>query len=65
MSAIDFERREAMDEAINNQRHVVDELSRGVWISLAIGACERFTFYAISAPWRMYNFAISTKVLNR
>jgi POT family proton-dependent oligopeptide transporter len=46
------EPRDATEEEVETLRHVVDTIPRGVWIALAVGACERFTFYAVSAPWR-------------
>ncbi|KAI9047426.1 hypothetical protein LZ554_008870 [Drepanopeziza brunnea f. sp. 'monogermtubi'] len=48
------EPRDATDEEVETLRHVVDTIPRGVWIALAVGACERFTFYAVSAPWQNY-----------
>ncbi|PQE29717.1 oligopeptide transporter protein [Rutstroemia sp. NJR-2017a WRK4] len=48
------ERRDATNEEIETLRHVVDTIPRNVWVALAIGACERFTFYAVSAPWQNY-----------
>lgn len=54
----EHERRDATEEEIQNLRHVVDTIPRTVWIALAIGASERFTFYAISAPWRMLTISM-------
>lgn len=45
-------RREATEDELKNLPRVVDEVPSVVWIALLAGAAERFTFYAISAPWR-------------
>lgn len=47
-----FERRDATDEEIKTLRHVIDHLPLAVWIVAFAGAAERFTYYAITAPWR-------------
>ncbi|KAF2720992.1 peptide transporter PTR2-A [Polychaeton citri CBS 116435] len=48
------ERREATEDEVKNLRHVVDSIPNSVWIALTIGSAERFTFYAVSAPWQNY-----------
>lgn len=37
---------------ISRLRHVIDRVPRKVWISLLVSGAERFTYYAISTPWR-------------
>lgn len=47
------ETRDATEEEIKNLQHVVDDkLPRTVWIALVISAVERFTFWAVTTPWR-------------
>lgn len=50
----EYERREATEDEIRNLRHVVDSVPFVVWIALIASAAERFTFYAVSTPWRKY-----------
>jgi len=47
---------EATEGEIKNHGHVVDAIPLRVWIVAFIGMAERFTFYGITAPWRMYSF---------
>jgi len=44
--------REATAEEIETLPHVIDAIPFLVWVALAAGAADRFTFYAIAAPWR-------------
>lgn len=46
------ERRDATEDEIENLRHVVDSLPFIVWIALMASGAERFTFYAVTTPWR-------------
>lgn len=46
-------RRDATRDEIESLPHVVDDVPYIVWAALLAGAAERFTFYAITAPWRM------------
>lgn len=46
-------RRVATKEELETLPRVVDSLPVIVWIALVAGAAERFTFYAVSTPWRM------------
>jgi len=47
------ERHDATEDEIRTLQHVPDDkLPRTVWIALAISAAERFTFWAITTPWR-------------
>lgn len=48
------ERRDATEEEIQNLRHVVDSLPFVVWIALIASGAERFTFYAVTTPWRKF-----------
>lgn len=54
------ERRDATEEEIKDLPHVVDSVSRAVWVALIANATERFTFYAVTTPWRMYYHASFT-----
>ena len=45
-------RREATNEEIKHLPHVVDSLPTVVWIALVAGAADRFTYYAVTTPWR-------------
>lgn len=45
-------RREATLVEIESLPHVVDSVPFIVWVALVAGAAERFTFYAVSTPWR-------------
>jgi hypothetical protein len=49
-----FERRDATEEEIQTLRHVIDHLPFAVWIVAFAGAAERFTYYAVTAPWREF-----------
>jgi hypothetical protein len=57
-STTEFERRDATEEEIQTLRHVVDTIPRVAWVALMIGAAERFTYYGITAPWRMCSLSI-------
>lgn len=46
------ERRNATPEEIKTLPKVVDSLSFNVWIALLASAAERFSFYAVTTPWR-------------
>lgn len=46
------ERRDATEDEIKTLPHVVDSIPLVVWIALVAGALERFTYYAVTAPWR-------------
>ncbi|KAI9035749.1 oligopeptide transporter [Aspergillus affinis] len=48
------ERRDATEDEVNILPHVVDSIPFIVWIALVAGTSERFTFYAVSAPWKNY-----------
>jgi POT family proton-dependent oligopeptide transporter len=50
----DGERRDATEEEVKELRHVVDSVSMAVWVALIANATERFTFYAVTTPWRAY-----------
>ncbi|KAJ5519177.1 oligopeptide transporter, partial [Penicillium expansum] len=50
----EFERRDATDEEIKTLPYVVDSIPLIVWIALVAGALERFTYYAVTAPWQDY-----------
>ncbi|KJX98403.1 MFS peptide transporter Ptr2 like protein [Zymoseptoria brevis] len=45
---------DATSEELRTLRHVADRLPRKVWIALAAGGAERFTFYVVSTPWQNY-----------
>jgi POT family proton-dependent oligopeptide transporter len=47
-------RRNATEEEIKDLPHVVDSVSVAVWVALIANATERFTFYAVTTPWRMH-----------
>lgn len=53
------EKREASEDEIKNLRHVVDSVPFVVWVALVASAAERFTFYAVTTPWRMCQAAPS------
>jgi POT family proton-dependent oligopeptide transporter len=55
-------RRDATEEDIEQFRHVVDTIPRAVWVALAVGASERFTYYAVSAPWRKFTCRASAEM---
>lgn len=48
----DGDSREPTNEEIEHLRHVIDEIPRKVWVALFVSGAERFTYYAISTPWR-------------
>lgn len=50
------EKREATENEVENLRHVVDSIPGVVWVALAAAGAERFTFYAVTTPWRKYYF---------
>ncbi|PLB55687.1 oligopeptide transporter [Aspergillus steynii IBT 23096] len=52
--ATEGQRRDATEDEIKTLPHVVDSVPFIVWVALVAGASERFTFYAISAPWQNY-----------
>lgn len=47
------DQRKATQDEIETLPHVVDSIPAVVWVALVAGAAERFTFYAVSTPWRM------------
>lgn len=47
-----IERRDATEMEVAQLRLVVDSVPFGTWVALAASAAERFTFYAVSTPWR-------------
>lgn len=49
-----YARREATEEEVKELRHVVDSVPFIVWVALVANATERFTFYAVTTPWRAY-----------
>jgi len=49
----DLENLSPTEDEVKNLRHVVDDIPGIVWIAAFVGAAERFTFYGITAPWRM------------
>jgi POT family proton-dependent oligopeptide transporter len=49
---VEFQRRDATEEEIRSLRHIVDDIPSTVWIVALAGAAERFTYYAVTAPWR-------------
>lgn len=51
----EHERRDATEEEIKELRHVVDSVPLAVWVALVANATERFTFYAVTTPWRTYH----------
>lgn len=60
------ERREATETEIKELRHVVDSIPLVVWIALVASAAERFTFYAVSTPWRKWDtFSMFRLITNR
>ncbi|OQD63785.1 hypothetical protein PENPOL_c009G00790 [Penicillium polonicum] len=48
------ERRDATEDERKTLPHVVDSIPLVVWIALVAGALERFTYYAVTAPWQNY-----------
>ncbi|PGH16015.1 hypothetical protein AJ79_01995 [Helicocarpus griseus UAMH5409] len=52
--ATECERRDATENEIKTLPHVVDSVPFIVWVALVADASERFTFYAVSAPWQNY-----------
>ena len=50
--ATEWERRDATEDEVKTLPHVVDSIPIVVWIALVAGALERFTYYAVTAPWR-------------
>lgn len=46
------ERRDATDEEIQTLPHVADSISFNVGVALLASAAERFSFYAVTTPWR-------------
>ncbi|KAF8244417.1 oligopeptide transporter [Wilcoxina mikolae CBS 423.85] len=50
----EFQRRDATEEEIRSLRHTVDDIPSTVWIVAFAGAAERFTYYAVTAPWQNY-----------
>lgn len=51
-SQMPFHPRDATEEEIQSLPHTVDSIPRAVWIVTIAGAAERFSYYAVSAPWR-------------
>jgi hypothetical protein len=47
-----FEDRDATEEEINTLPHVVDKIPFSATLVIIAGAGERFTYFAIIAPWR-------------
>lgn len=45
--------RDATEEEQSAYHPGVDKIPKAVWIVAIIGAAERFSFYAITVPWRM------------
>ncbi|KAI9745050.1 MAG: hypothetical protein M1818_001328 [Claussenomyces sp. TS43310] len=52
--ASEQERRDATEDEVATLRHIGDDIPRSAWIALLLGAAERFTFYAVTAPWQNY-----------
>lgn len=52
MAKTEQEKRDATEDEIKNLPHVVDSLPFIVWIALVASGAERFTFYAVTTPWR-------------
>lgn len=48
------EKREATEDEVENLRHVVDSVPGVVWVALVAAGAERFTFYAVTTPWREF-----------
>jgi POT family proton-dependent oligopeptide transporter len=46
--------RDATEEEIETLRHVIDHIPKAVWVVAFAGAAERFTYYAVTAPWRKF-----------
>jgi hypothetical protein len=44
--------REATEAEIQSLKPVVDKLPIAAWIVALVGTAERFSFYAVTAPWR-------------
>jgi hypothetical protein len=51
-SETSFQPRDATDEEIAILPHIADRLPFAAWIVIFAGAAERFTYYAVIAPWR-------------
>ncbi len=49
-----MERRDATDKEVAELRHVVDSVPFIVWVALVANGMERFTFYAVTTPWREF-----------
>ncbi|OQD98299.1 hypothetical protein PENSOL_c009G01338 [Penicillium solitum] len=52
--ATERDRRDATEDEVKTLPHVVDSIPIVVWIALVAGALERFTYYAVTAPWQNY-----------
>jgi proton-dependent oligopeptide transporter, POT family len=50
----EYERRDATEDETNNLRHVADSLPGITWVALVVSGAERFTFYAVTTPWRKF-----------
>ena len=57
------ERRNATEEEMATLRHVADRLPLAVWLVIFGGAAERFTYYALTTPWRMLSTLASMQLL--
>lgn len=55
MPATEDEKRDATEDEVRNLRHVIGSLPFIVWIALVASGAERFTFYAVTTPWRKFN----------
>lgn len=55
MAKSEQERRDATEDEIRDLPHVVDTLPFIVWIALVASGAERFTFYAVTTPWREFS----------
>lgn len=58
------ERRDATEDEIRTFPHVADTISFNVWVALLASAAERFSFYAVTTPWRKM-VAILTSTVTR
>lgn len=52
MSTNEQNRRDATEDEIRYLPQVVDSLPSIAWIALVASGAERFTFYAVTTPWR-------------